>query len=43
MINAAQKVEFTESPIEVIKNDLSNFNKLSFEDDVSLIAIKAGK
>lgn len=41
LVKAAQKNEFINSPVDIIKNDLDNFNKLNFEDDVSLIAIKA--
>ena len=43
LVNSIQKREFIDSPLDVIKNDLINFNQQKFDDDVSMISISALK
>jgi len=43
LVSATQKDGFSESPVEVIKSDLKNFNGQKFDDDLSLISISATK
>jgi len=41
LIKTVLKNNFIESPIDVLRDDLTNFNGLKFEDDVSVITIVA--
>jgi serine phosphatase RsbU (regulator of sigma subunit) len=41
LIKTIQKDNFIKSPIDVLKDDISNFNQLKFDDDVSVITIVA--
>ena len=41
LIKTIQKDNFIESPIDVLRDDINNFNQLKFDDDVSVITIAA--
>ena len=41
LIKTIQKDGFIQSPIDVLRDDITNFNQLKFDDDVSVIIISA--
>jgi phosphoserine phosphatase RsbU/P len=41
IIKVIQKDSFNDSPLEILKEDIHNFNQARFEDDVSVITISA--
>ena len=41
LIKTIQKDGFVQSPIDVLRDDIKNFNQLKFDDDVSVIIISA--
>jgi len=41
LIKTIQKDNFIKSPIDVLRDDINNFNQLKFDDDVSVITIAA--
>jgi phosphoserine phosphatase RsbU/P len=41
LIKTIQKDGFVQSPIDVLRDDINNFNQLKFDDDVSVITISA--
>ncbi len=41
LIKTIQKDNFVKSPIDVLRDDINNFNQLKFDDDVSVITVAA--
>jgi len=41
LVKSIQREDFDERPIEILKDEIKNFNQLKFEDDLSVIAISA--
>ncbi len=43
LVKSIQKDGFLDAPLQVIKDDLTNFNQQKFDDDISMISISASK
>jgi sigma-B regulation protein RsbU (phosphoserine phosphatase) len=43
LLKAIRKKNFIESPLEVLKSELNDFNQVRFEDDVSVVIISASE